>query len=353
MTATADLGGSTWPAAAVEAHLDEVSRDVRRAMLDEIPDGAPHAWLYRVARDYPSRVGKAIRPALCLSACAAFGGDEASVRQVAVAIELLHNAFLVHDDIVDGSERRRGRPTLPARFGPALALNAGDALAVLANQVLRRHTRGMEAHLADRVLEEFDTMALRTLEGQATELGWRRDNVTDLTPEDYLDLIMHKTCWYTTIHPLRVGALIGSGGSADLRPMVRFGFYLGAAFQIQDDLLNLIGDEAAYGKEIGGDLYEGKRTLVLIHLVHHARGADRRTIEHYLALERHQRTAGLVAEIGALIDDYRSIEFARTYAGGIAGSAVSAFEEAFGDLPQGPATGFLRSLIPYMLGRRS
>ena len=88
-------------------------------------------------------------------------------------------------------------------------------------------------------------MALRTLEGQATELGWRRDQVDELAPEDYLDLIMHKTCWYTTVHPLRVGALVGSRGVADLRPMVRFGFYLGAAFQIQDDLLNLVGTEAS------------------------------------------------------------------------------------------------------------
>ena len=212
-------------------------------MLAEIPDAEPHQWLYRVAREYPSRIGKAVRPALCLSACAAFGGDENDALPVAVAIELLHNAFLVHDDIVDGSERRRGRPTLAATYGPALALNAGDALAVMSNELLRRHTRSMQADLADRVLAEFGTMALRTLEGQATELGWRRDNVTDLVPEDYLDLIMHKTCWYTTIHPLRVGALIGSRGHADLRPMVRFGFHLGAAFQIRDDLLNLIGEE--------------------------------------------------------------------------------------------------------------
>jgi geranylgeranyl diphosphate synthase, type II len=353
VTATVDLGDGTWPTPSVEARLDQVSRDVRRAMLDEIPDGEPHAWLYRVARDYPSRAGKAIRPALCLSACTAFGGDEPAILPVAVAIELLHNAFLVHDDIVDGSERRRGRPTLPARYGPALALNAGDALAVLANELLRRHTRTMQAGLADRVLEEFGTMALRTLEGQATELGWRRDNVADLTPEDYLDLIMRKTCWYTTIHPLRVGALVGSSGTADLRPMVRFGFHLGAAFQIQDDLLNLIGEEAAYGKEIGGDLYEGKRTLVLIHLVHYARGADRRTIQHYLGLEREERSAALVGEVRGLIDDYGSIDFARAYAGGIAGAAEAAFDDAFGDVPPGSATGFLRSLIPYMLGRRS
>jgi geranylgeranyl diphosphate synthase type II len=92
---------------------------------------------------------------------------------------------------------------------------------------------------------------------------------------------------------------------------------------------------------------------VLIHLVHHARGADRHTIENYLARERHERDAELIAGIRALIDEYQSIEFARAYAAGIAGAAVPAFEEAFGELAPGPATGFLRSLIPYMLGRRS
>lgn len=348
-----DLATEVWPAERVEARLADVGRVVRRAMLDAIPDGEPHRWLYRVTRSYPSRTGKAIRPALCLAANEAFGGVDADVLPVAVAIELLHNAFLVHDDIADGSEQRRGRPTLPAEFGAALALNAGDALAVLANQVLRRHTRGMDAAIADAVLDEFDTMALRTLEGQATELGWRRDNVTDLTPEDYLDLIMHKTCWYTTIHPLRVGALVGSNAAADLRPLVRFGFHLGAAFQIQDDLLNLLGDESEYGKEIAGDLYEGKRTLLLIHLVHHAEGADRDTVTHYLGLDRDKRSPDLVAEIRRLMATYDSVGFTQAYGAGIAGVARAAFDDAFADVPESEATTFLRSLIPYMLDRRS
>ena len=348
-----DLAVSPWAPAGVEARLRDVGRVVRRAMLDAIPDGEPHRWLYRVTRSYPSRNGKAIRPALCLAANEAFSGADADVLPIAVAIELLHNAFLVHDDIVDGSEQRRGRPTLPAEFGPGLALNAGDALAVLANQVLRRRTREMRPALADRVLEEFDTMALRTLEGQATELGWQRDNATGLTPEDYLDLIMHKTCWYTTIHPLRVGVLVGSDGEADLRALVRFGFHLGAAFQIQDDLLNLEGDESDYGKEIDGDLYEGKRTLVLIHLMQHAQGADRSTLERYLRLDRTDRTPELVAEIRAMMTSYGSVEFTRAYAAGIASAAEDAFDEAFATVAHCDATSFLRALIPYMLDRRS
>jgi geranylgeranyl diphosphate synthase, type II len=194
-------------------------------------------------------------------------------------------------------------------------------------------------------------MALRTLEGQATELGWRRDCVEDLEPEDYLDLIMHKTCWYTTVHPLRVGALIGSEGAADLRSMVRFGFYLGAAFQIQDDLLNLLGTEGQYGKEIDGDLYEGKRTLPLIHLLRNARGRDRHTIDRYLRLERSERTPAMVSEIRGLLNDYGSIAFAAAYAQGIAGAALHAFETAFAPATAGADRDFVQALVPYMLDR--
>lgn len=337
----------------VEAYSERVGALARRAMLDAIPDGEPHQWLYRVARVYPGRPGKSLRPALCVAACRAFGGTDAQVLPVAVAIELLHNAFLVHDDIVDGSERRRGRPTLPAEFGAGLALNAGDALAVLANRVLRRHAACLDAGLAARLMDEFDAMALRTLEGQATELGWRRDGVDELVPEDYLDLIMHKTCWYTTVHPLRVGALVGSAGTAELRPMARFGFFLGAAFQIQDDLLNLQGSEREYGKEINGDLYEGKRTLPLIHLVHNARGTEREMVQRYLRLERSQRDAAMVGEIRELLDTYGSIAFAAAYGEGIAGAALGAFEEAFAAAEPGPDREFIRAAVPYMLARRA
>ena len=96
----------------VEERLREVARLVRRSMLDSLPDGEPHQWLYAPMREYPSRPGKALRPALCLSAGRAFGASSDELLGIAVAIELLHNAFLVHDDIADGSEMRRGRPTL-------------------------------------------------------------------------------------------------------------------------------------------------------------------------------------------------------------------------------------------------
>jgi geranylgeranyl diphosphate synthase, type II len=348
MTSTAD---ATELVAAVEDRLREVAQTVRRSMLDAMPDGEPVQWLYGPMREYPSRPGKALRPALCLSAGRAFGGQSDDLLGIAVAIELLHNAFLVHDDIADGSELRRGRPTLAAIYGVAAALNAGDGLAIVANQVLRRAARRLDRDVADLVLAEFDTMAMRTLEGQATEAGWQLDNVEKLGPEDYLELIMHKTCWYTTIHPLRVGAMVGSGGTADLAPLVRFGFHFGAAFQIRDDLLNLVGDARVYGKEILGDLYEGKRSLTLVHLISAAQGSDRAVVSDYLRRSRSERSEDLVRTIRAMMDEYGSITFTREYAEGILLVAEEYFEQAFAQARPGRDLDFLRALVPYVWAR--
>ena len=348
MTSTAD---ATELVAVVEDRLRDVAQTVRRLMLDAMPDGEPVQWLYGPMREYPSRPGKALRPALCLSAGRAFGGNPDDLLGIAVAIELLHNACLVHDDIADGSEMRRGRPTLAASHGLAAALNAGDGLAIVANQVLRRATRRLDRDLADLVMAEFDTMAMRTLEGQATEVGWQFDNVESLGPEDYLELIMHKTCWYTTIHPLRVGAMVASGGTADLNPLVRFGFHFGAAFQIRDDLLNLVGDARVYGKEILGDLYEGKRTLTLVHLMEAARGPDRALVSDYLHRKRSERSEDLVRTIRAMMDDYGSIDFTREYAEGILLVAEEYFEQAFAQAQPGQDIDFLRALVPYVWAR--
>ena len=348
MTSTADREDLI---AQVEDRLRGIGRVVRNSMLDAMPDGEPHRWLYGPMREYPARPGKALRPALCLSAGRAFGAESDDLLGIAVAIELLHNAFLIHDDIVDGSEMRRGRTTLAASYGLGTALNAGDGLAMVAGQVLRKSTRRFDSYLADLVWAEFDTMAMRTLEGQATEIGWQVDDVESLGPEDYLELIMHKTCWYTTIHPLRVGAIVGSRGSAELAPLVRFGFHFGAAFQIRDDLLNLIGDERTYGKEILGDLYEGKRTLTLIHLLATAKGEDLRFVRDYLRRNRAQRSEELVRTVRGLMDDYGSITFTREYAEGILLVAQEYFEQAFADAQAGPDLEFLRALVPYVWSR--
>lgn len=335
----------------VEAWLARYGATTAEVVAAHLRTDEPRPWLDDLVVDYPGRGGKAIRPALCIASCVAFGGREREALPSAAAIELLHNAFLVHDDVQDGSELRRGAPTLHEVHGTPLAINAGDGLFIAAGRALRANRQLLGGRMAAAVAEEFEVMAGHTVSGQATELGWRRDLVVDLTPQDYLDLIMRKTCWYTTIHPLRVGALIGSWGRADLDPLVRFGYYLGAAFQIQDDLLNLEGDEQAYGKERCGDLYEGKRTLMLIHLLDEATARQRDEVVAFLAGERETRSADGVGRVLELMREHGSIEFARAFAAGIAGAADDAFERAFADVPDSPERRFIHSMIGWMLDR--
>ena len=336
---------STW----FEQRLVAYRGITEEAIARYLPDGSD-GYLGAPVADYPGRPGKGLRPALCLAACEAFGGDAADALPVAAAIELLHNAFLVHDDIEDDSELRRGGPALHRRYGLPLALNAGDALAVYALQAVHDAGSRLGPRIAERVVGEFAFMGRQTVEGQALELGWRIDNRLDLDPDDYLELIMKKTCWYTTVLPLRMGALIGGRGAVDLEPLIGFGFNLGAAFQIQDDVLNLTGG-TGYGKELNGDLWEGKRTLVLIHLLAAADPTERVELAAFLAKPRSERTAAEVETVRAWIDDHGSLAFAAEFARGIAASATVSFQVAFAGVPDSPARRFLTAMIPYMVER--
>jgi geranylgeranyl diphosphate synthase type II len=335
------------PAASLARYGAIVAGVLQQSFATEAPD----PYLAAPMSDYPTRVGKALRPSLCLATCEAFGGPLTDAVPSAVAIELLHNAFLVHDDIEDASLLRRGEPTLHRRFGTPLALNAGDGLALLAMGTLRENIDLVGPRLAGRIMVEFDFMSRQTVAGQALELGWCRDNRTDLAPGDYLDLIMKKTCWYTTVLPLRVGALIGSRGTADLDPMIEFGFHLGAAFQIRDDILNLVGDPGEYGKEPLGDLREGKRTLMLIHLLAAADPPDRRWLVGYLATAPTERHAEDVRRVYELMESYGSIGFAGEFATGVATSAMTAMDAAFAGLDDSPARRFISVLVPFMIER--
>jgi geranylgeranyl diphosphate synthase, type II len=311
----------------------------------------PSSYLYELVRDYPSRGGKGLRPALLLATCEAFGRPSSAGLSSAVTLEMLHNAFLVHDDVEDSSRLRRGLPTLHRLHGVALAVNAGDSLASLALRPMLED-RSISGRLGKRLLTEVATAVQKTTEGQATELGWRRHKVVELGAADYLEMVAQKTCWYTTVTPLRVGALIGSHGAAPLESVSRFGFYLGAAFQIRDDLLDL-GASAHSGKDAHRDLREKKRTLMLTHALRVARGRDRSWLVAYLD---DPRTSGGPAEVEhllGLLDRCGSVEFATEYARGIQAAAGAAFDEAFGSLAPSAHVDFIRALVPFVVERSS
>jgi len=351
MTASSPgLGAQAHTPAVVGEVLREYGNATRAAVEQYLAAEPRHPYLHDLLADYPRRGGKMMRPSICIAHARAFGAalDEAVL--AAAMIELIHNALLIHDDIEDESEMRRGKPALHVLHGVPLALNAGDMLMLLSLRPLIDNVARIGERLALEILRETELMARETAEGQSLELGWRDCNRTDLTPADYFKMVLKKTAWLATIYPARVGSLIGSGGMIDPEIFNRFGFFLGAAFQIQDDLLNLVAD-AAYGKERDGDLFEAKRTLMLIHARQSCAGAERYKFDKILALPRSRRTRQHIDWLRELIERYGSIDYARTAAQAMAGAALHEFSLVYGELPPSRDKEFIAGLITWVFER--
>jgi geranylgeranyl diphosphate synthase type II len=262
---------------------DECDREINR-LYGSGQHGS--SSLYELILDYPLRGGKALRPALSIATCLGLGGHLEAILPTAATLELYHNAFLIHDDIEDESWRRRGRPTLHIDHGIPIAVNVGDAMLSLSLQPLLDNVERVGLGPALRILRSVARMTRQTVDGQALELEWVRSNIWQLDDTDYLAMVELKTSWYSFITPLQVGAIAAGGGLEWMAPLESLGRHLGAAFQITDDLLNLRADPEDYGKEIGGDLWEGKRTLMLLHTLRFADPGDRDRAVQILARRR-------------------------------------------------------------------
>jgi geranylgeranyl pyrophosphate synthase/uncharacterized protein with NAD-binding domain and iron-sulfur cluster len=317
-----------------------------------VPTGEPQRHLYGLVKDFIDRSGKGLRPALCISTARALGGRAEDAFPAAAGLEMLHNAFLVHDDIEDGSDSRRGVATMHRRAGIPIAVNTGDSMNALAMRLFRRSAEQLGPAAALRIFDEVDHLVVETLEGQAMELGWVRDNDLTVAADDYLRLVLKKTAWYSFIHPMRIGALVANGEDRSLSRFDRFGYLIGLAFQITDDVLNLEGNLARYGKEINGDLWGGKRTLMLTHALGHANRADRAWIGEFLARPRERRLPREVLRLHKIIAGGGSIQWAQQSALALAEAAVREFDSsAFAGVPASPDLEWLRACIDFLVER--
>jgi geranylgeranyl diphosphate synthase type II len=323
---------------------------VKGAVARAIPDCEPRRYLYDLLVSYQARSGKGFRASLCLAACRAFGGRSEDAIDAAVALELLHSAFLVHDDIEDGATLRRGKPALHQSHGIALALNAGDGLCALAISALARCAARQPPEVGAALLGELAHLFRRTVEGQAWELGWIADRAFDVTQSDYLRMVLGKTCWYSTIHPCRLGALIGSRGSATLDALVPFGFYLGAAFQVRDDLDNLLPPNEDYGKDAGCDILEGKRTIPLLHLLDHSSAKQRAAIQRLLSGQGPESRPRRIERVRQLMIEAGSLEYARDMADGFARMAIQESDKAFAEATSRADVDYLCASVLYLCG---
>jgi geranylgeranyl diphosphate synthase type II len=258
------------PGASTE--IDRFCELCRRTVLVEIRQVLrTHRWhheeLDELVLEYPLRPAKGLRPSLCIAAARALGATEDAVITSAAVIELLHNAFLIHDDVEDESLFRRGEPTLHRSHGLPVAVNVADGMFALALLALLDNLEvvGLRASLA--IFRAVVEMLWTTVGGQALELSWIRANTWQFADyrAAYEDLVVRKTAAYSFVAPIEIACIAGSAPAALRDRLSVFARHVGIAFQIADDLLNLDEANPGYGKEPLGDLWEGKRTLILLH----------------------------------------------------------------------------------------
>ncbi len=325
-------------------------QEVKRALLERLLRRLHHEDpLYQeLLQDYPQRGGKMLRGLLTYYSALAHGAQEEAALLAGEGLELFQNWVLIHDDIEDGSEERRGRPALHRLHPMPLALNAGDALhgemwGLLAQGV----ARGI---LGPEVLLEFHQVVRRTAYGQHLDLLWTLTGRLDLTPEDYLRMVTHKAAYYTAVAPLRLGALLAGKEPPPLYEEA--GLKLGVAFQIVDDVLNLEGDEA-YGKERAGDLYEGKRTLILIRFLEEAPEEDRARALALLRLPREAKPEGEVRWLWERLLASEALAWAKGVAQRLKEEGLGALLPLLEALPHQEAARALVGLLEALVERRA
>jgi geranylgeranyl diphosphate synthase type I len=288
----------------------------------------------------PEATGKRIRPLLVLLCAAASGGNWRDALPAAAAVELVHNFSLVHDDIQDNSDKRRGRPTVWVKWGVPQAINAGDGLFVLSNLAITDLGNHYPAEKTLKAAQTLHQTCLDLTRGQYLDISYEKRN--DLAEEDYWPMVMGKTAALLQ-GCCQIGAILGGGGEDAEKAYRNFGLALGLAFQIEDDILGIWGEEALTGKSTASDLLEGKKTLpVLAGLGKKGRFATR-----WLA---GPITNADVSEVSQWLSDDGACDYAQEKATEWTQKALASLEAAS---PKGEAGAALRELSDKLLGRKA
>ena len=295
-------------------YLEERSAEIDEHLRTYFREGSHPdmgRYLYEPLAAYSDNGGKRHRPLITLLACKAVGGDERLALRAGAAIEHFHTAALIHDDIADESQLRRGEPCMHITMGEGLAINAGDlALSLVTGTVLNDDL--LDDSVKIRVLKELLDMTTRTIEGQAMDIVWARDKRFDITVEDYLCMAQHKTAYYSGAVPLAIGAIVGGGTEEQVEVLRSYGMSTGLAFQLQDDLLNLVGSKEAATKDFRSDITEGKRTMVAVHALAHTEGAQREELLDILSSKETDQAR--LARAVEIMQAAGSIDYVRDYA---------------------------------------
>ena len=259
--------------------------------IDQLPYDRRPTSLYDPIKYVLSLGGKRIRPVLMLLAYNLYKEDPERILMQAVGLETYHNYTLLHDDLMDNADLRRGHETVHKRWDANKAILSGDSMLVLAYQRMQQcDSRHLQA-----VLDVFTETALEIGEGQEYDMTFETRN--DVTEDEYIEMIRLKTSVLLAC-AVKIGAILADASDVDVKNLYKFGEQLGLAFQLQDDLLDVYGDPKVFGKAIGGDITSNKKTYMLINAVNRANPEQRRELERWIGardFDRQEKVAAVTA----------------------------------------------------------
>lgn len=320
--------------------LGQYKADVETELERYLPRNGEPQEFYASVWDLLDRGGKRIRPALTFLGCECVGGKMEEAIGAAAAVELLHNMTLVHDDIEDQSELRRGKPCIHRIYGVPTAINAGDAMLIKVFEIA--DASRIPAERCQRLVAKIAERAYGITWGQAFEFSmWRRKQFTE---EEIIKLLRFKTGALTALST-EAGAIAGGSSPEQLETLGKFGETVGIAFQIVDDILNVAGDAKEYGKEIGGDIREGKKTVMAAHLLIAASPKDKKIFTRLLG--KKNITKSEIRRVIGLYEKYDSIKYAKSQAETYLANALTALNT----LSMSEARSNLASIAEFLVSR--
>lgn len=349
----------------IEAYLTERSVEINKTLDKIIPHEISLQWLEKTfgnpsyGYDLESlqksiiepmwnlldRGGKRWRPALFLLSLEAVGGDAKKYFDYVVIPEIIHNGSLIVDDVEDDSYLRRGKPCLHKIYGVDVAINAGNAMYFMPNvMVMKDKTTSDKQKL--EILDLITNELLRVHAGQGLDIWWHKGKKYTILEKEYLQMCAYKTGTLARL-AAKLGGILGKGTPEQVEKLGRFAETIGVAFQIQDDILSLVGEEFAKGKGVGEDIHEGKRTIMVLHALNKANDKDKQRLLDILG--EHPEDEKTIHEAIAIIQKYGGIEHGRKVAKELVEKSWVDVEKI---LPESNAKNILRAFAQYLIARK-
>jgi geranylgeranyl diphosphate synthase type I len=333
----------------VKEILSEIKPYIDKEIEKFIPRKGDPQVLFDGFWYYLDAGGKRFRPALIALSAEALGGRLEQTLPAGAALELAHTFLLIHDDIEDFSDLRRGKPAMHIKYGLPHAVNIGDYVFMKTYEVLAKGKNLWGSEKTMRIIDIITEMFLRTGEGQAQEIEQRDKPLKEATFEWYEKMSLLKTGYYTGGIPCAIGGIIANGTERQIDVLKNFGFAVGVAFQIQDDILNLTETEEGESqlkKSFAEDLAEGKRTLILVHAYQNADKKDKEVLESLIGKKSIKMNEK--KKIIDIFKKYNSINFAKEYARNKLRKALEEFKKV---IPENEGRRKLEALADFLVER--